>query len=322
MTNALYLRQSLDRTEQAGHRPPARRPAHAVRRKGLGRPRRILRQQRVRQTPAKRPAYQALCDDIRAGVINRVAVWDLDRLHRPAHRAGIVHHLAEHHDRAGQRRRRRGPVHRERPDVREDEGRRGPLRNRAQERAATAREPTAPKVGKTWAQADVRVRRRPDRRARGRRDPRRYLALLNGASLGGIAEQWRRRVATTAGRRWTGATVRQMLNAERNAGLQVDEGEILDGVKTRRRPSSSVTCGMRRVPCWPTRSAAPAARHPGRKYLLSGLAICGECGRPVSSGLHTAARQGGRLCVHAARLPAGVAHIAPVDKYVVDRVTR
>ena len=88
MTNAYYLRQSLDRDQnQARHRPPARRPAQAVRAPRAGTPRSNTATDNVSATTGRRPDYEDLCRDIADGVVKRVAVWDMDRLHRQPARA-------------------------------------------------------------------------------------------------------------------------------------------------------------------------------------------------------------------------------------------
>ena len=112
-----------------------------------------------------------------------------------------------------------------------------------------------------------------------------------------------------------------MLKRERNAGLQVYDGEILDGVKTSspaiiERDVWDAACA---VLADPKRRTGPQT--PGRKYLLSGLAICGVCGRPVSSLVHTAAKRFRYACKHPGCMHV-LRSIAPVDKYVIDRVTR
>ena len=148
-----------------------------------------------------------------------------------------------------------------------------------------------------------------------------YLALLNGASLGGIAKQWNEEgLRPLRAKAWTGATVRQLLKRERNAGLQVYQGEILEGVETTspaivERDVWDAACT---VLADPKRRTGPETV--GRKYLLSGLAICGECGQPMSTVIHTA---GNRFryackrdgCMHVIR------SIAPVDEYVVGVIT-
>jgi site-specific DNA recombinase len=108
--------------------------------------------------------------------------------------------------------------------------------------------------------------------------------LLNGASLWSIAAQWNSvGLKTSKGCTWTGGQVRQVLLRPRNAGLQVYDGEVMDNV----------------VPLWPAivkrqtwelvcKVLADPKRHtgksPGRKHLLSGIAICGACRKPIGSG--------------------------------------
>lgn len=113
--------------------------------------------------------------------------------------------------------------------------------------------------------------------------------ILAGASVRGIAARWNTGgVATSTGARWHGATVSQLLRSPRYAGIRAygrgkDQQEIgpaawppiIDEV-TFRAAVAILTDPTRRV---------GASRE--RRYLLSGIALCGRCGRPVGSGRAT-----------------------------------
>ena len=101
--------------------------------------------------------------------------------------------------------------------------------------------------------------------------------LLDGESLGALcAELARRQVPTRAGGQWRPTTLRVMLTSPSVAGLQAHRGEIvgtgdwepaLDRVTWERVRQ---VLSMRQSPSSPSR------------YLLSGLATCGECGHHLT----------------------------------------
>ena len=325
MKTAIYLRQSLDRDQNRLAIDRQREDLLTLcAAKGWDDPVEYC-DNNVSANTGRRRAYQALCDDIRGGVINRVAVWDLDRLHRqPIELESFITLADQHHielasvggdadlSTASGRMfaRMKGTVARYETEHKSARHKRANLQ-RAQ-------------VGKTTWHGKRVFGYDGDQLVAHEADAIRaaYLALLNGASLGGIAEQWNSEgLRPLRAAAWTGATVRQMLKRERNAGLQVYDGEILDGVKTSspaiiERDVWDAACA---VLADPKRRTGPQT--PGRKYLLSGLAICGVCGRPVSSLVHTAAKRFRYACKHPGCMHV-LRSIAPVDKYVIDRVTR
>lgn len=110
-------------------------------------------------------------------------------------------------------------------------------------------------------------------------------AIVQGASLGSIAADFNERgVLTTTGRRWSATPVRQMLLRARNAGLIEHEGALVgngdwDALVPEElwRAVESKLLDDGRTP-----KVSNAARH-----LLSGIALCGECGHTVKSATAT-----------------------------------
>ncbi|RUP29754.1 MAG: recombinase family protein [Mycolicibacterium sp.] len=116
-----------------------------------------------------------------------------------------------------------------------------------------------------------------------------YRQVQVGHPLNAIANAWNDAgVKTPKGNIWRGAQVRQVLIAPRNAarrfydGVDVGEGTwpaIVD-VETWRSVVAILENPARR---------RGATR--GRKHLLSGIAVCGECGTPMGSGVASATRE-------------------------------
>ena len=232
---------------------------------------RVLRQQRAAPTPANGTHYQQLCDDIRAGVVDRVAVWDLDRLHRlPAELEAFIA-LAEQH-------------HVELANVGGDVDLSTPAgRLFARMKGAVAKHETEHK--------SARFRRANLQRAQAGKNATWYGQRMFGYDGNQLVahEADAIRAATSrcsterhwvaspssgttrdcgrCGRKaWTGATVRQLLKRERNAGLQVYQGEILEGVTTSSPADHRARCvgrGVRRA----GRSEAPHRTRDGRPQI-------------------------------------------------------
>ena len=115
-------------------------------------------------------------------------------------------------------------------------------------------------------------------------------AILSGGSLRGqAAEMNARGLLTSTGRPWTATELRKVLLRARNAGLREHRGEIVG-------PAA-----------WPPvvdedrwRALVSALTHPGRRtqwssarrWLLSGLAVCGVCDEPMRATLQNSARRG------------------------------
>jgi site-specific DNA recombinase len=82
MKTAIYLRQSLDRDlTKVGIDYQREHLLKLCAAKGWDDPVEYI-DRNISATKGTRPAYNDLCEDIRGGVVGKVAVWDMDRLHR------------------------------------------------------------------------------------------------------------------------------------------------------------------------------------------------------------------------------------------------
>jgi site-specific DNA recombinase len=94
-----------------------------------------------------------------------------------------------------------------------------------------------------------------------------------------ISELEGRGLLTAYGKRWTRSGVRRMLERPRNAGLIVYRGRVLPDVALSGDPILSrpvydqLTAKIR---------GRPPQRPPSERYLLTGIAECGTCGRGLS----------------------------------------
>ncbi len=149
-----------------------------------------------------------------------------------------------------------------------------------------------------------------------------YQAMGAGGALYGIAKTWNDAgLRSTRGNLWTGRTVRQVLINPRYAGLRSYLGEIVTDakgkpVKAEWKPvvSREVWEDTRRILTAPSRFTGKSK---GRKHLLTGLAICGECGHTMGSMIHTGKRAG-YIC----KKCHGVSrNMAAVDQLVIDVIT-
>ncbi|MEV0152187.1 recombinase family protein [Micromonospora sp. NPDC050686] len=108
-------------------------------------------------------------------------------------------------------------------------------------------------------------------------------AILSGASLRGhAAEMNARGLLTSTGRPWTPSELRKVLLRARNAGLREHRGEVV---------GPAAWLPLVDEERW--RAVVSVLTHPGRRtqwssarrWLLSGLALCGVCGSPVRATL-------------------------------------
>lgn len=326
MTNALYLRQSLDRDLNQLAIDRQREDLHRLcAGKGWTDLVEYVDNNLSASGTAKRPEYQRLCDDMRAGVVTRVAVWDLDRLHRlPRELEDFIDLADEHHVELASV---GGDADLSTPSGRYFARMKG-VAARYETEHRTARQLAAnrqrQKRGKTWAprmfgyDGDQIVELEADAIRRG------CQAAIGGASTQSIAKQWEAEgLPTGRGNPWSRTMVKRILTRPRNAGLQTDRGEILEGVEVPWKPiiERDVWEAVCAVLSDPKRYVGQR-RAPGRKYLLSGLAVCGKCGHPLRSGLHR--RKHGKeacyVCVQDGCRRVS-RNLARVDHYVVGRIT-
>ncbi|KLU10620.1 recombinase family protein [Kocuria sp. SM24M-10] len=145
-------------------------------------------------------------------------------------------------------------------------------------------------------------------------------AVLAGRSLGSIIKDWNDRgITTRTGRRWSYATLRQLLIRPRNAGLAEWHGEIVGESQFPAIISREEWESVRRVVENPARRKSQSNRV---RHLLAGLAVCGECGSPMKSAT-AGNRDGTRRTVYRCKV-GGPGHpvrtAAPIDHFAEELV--
>lgn len=239
-------------------------------------------------------AYARLVDDVRTGSITAVIVWDIDRLTRIPREIEDWIDLAQHKgvrlvtmDGQCDASTENGRVYlRIKAAISRHEIELRSKRQRAatQQRRARGLPPIGPRA-LGWTHGGMVI---VEHEAEAIRSA--CAALLAGASLRSIARTWNDAgLRSATGNRWVPHTVRDVLLNPRIAALVAE-----------RAPGPGA--GLWRVVgagAWPAivpeetwRAVTATLRDPGRrttasnqrKYLLSGLALCGVCGRVMTSG--------------------------------------
>ena len=242
-------------------------------------------------TGRRRPEYERMLADLRAGLRDAVVVYNLDRLTRRPIELETFRDVCEH---AGVR-----DVATVTADI--DMGTDdGLLMARviaafaAKESAAKVRrmkrayqqhaEQGRPKVGgyRPYAYERDGLTLRPDEAEVVRQMVTRYLA---GESLRGLAT-WLQddlRATTTAGKPWNSHNVRSTLVNPRYAGLATYRGEIVAAAQW----PGLITPDEHHLVMARIRASARKPTRTPRRYLLSGLVFCGNC----SNRLYSARRE-------------------------------
>jgi DNA invertase Pin-like site-specific DNA recombinase len=242
-----------------------------------------------------RPDYQRMLADIRDGRIDAVVAWDLDRLYRqPRELEDLIDLADQKHlalatvggeadlstDNGRLFARIKGAVAKSETD------RKSARQKRAAQQRAEAGTPGRSTVPFGYRQAGDALELEPAE-AMMVRDA--YSAILAGVSLHAITRQWNTgNVPTRRGNRWSGATVRQVLMAWRNAGVAVYKGEPVGEGAWPAIVDRDVFDGVRAVLTQPGRRIGGTSS--GRKHLLSGIAVCGKCSHTMGSAKSTDGR--------------------------------
>lgn len=105
--------------------------------------------------------------------------------------------------------------------------------------------------------------------------------VIAGGTLEAVAREWNRRglQRRKSSRQWWGPQVRVVLLNPRHAGLAVYRGEVVGDTGERPILDRATYDTMKAVLSNPSRRRAPR-----RRNLLTGLVICGLCGRPMRRG--------------------------------------
>ncbi|RZU73980.1 DNA invertase Pin-like site-specific DNA recombinase [Micromonospora kangleipakensis] len=242
-----------------------------------------------------RPSYRRMLDDIAAARVDAVLAWHTDRLHRSpteleeyitaCEPRGVPTYTVK-----------AGPL-----DLSAPSGRMVARQLGAVARYEVEHQVERQQRAKLQAAADGKWgggRRpygyEPDgvtlRPAEARAVAEATDAILSGASVRSQAAAMNARgLVTSTGRPWTPQELRKVLLRARNAGLREHRGEVVG-------PAA-----------WPPlvdedrwRALVSVLTHPGRRtqwssarrWLLSGLALCGVCGSPVRATLLNSTRGG------------------------------
>lgn len=339
---AIYLRQSLDR-DQTQLAVERQREAclDLCRRRGWADTVEYVDNDTSAST-GRRPHYEQMLADIESGAVRGVVVWHLDRLHRRPIELEQFMDLAKRRGLALAT--VTGDV-----DLSTDDGqfmarvmaavaRKETDRKAARQKAANAQRA---KAGKAWNErtfgydGDEIVPEEAEALRTACRD------LLNGASLRGIAADWNARGLRTAkGSMWTGSQLRQVFLRARNAGLVVYDVKRAQA-EARKRGEAVHLAGIVEgaTAAWPAiidretwESVCQVLTDPkrftgktmGRKHLLSGIAVCGVCGRSMGTTVRRL-KSGGNRPVYACKRQGCmgiVRDLEQTDALVVDVITR
>lgn len=286
---AVYLRQSLDRTGQMLAISRQRGPClELCDQRGWTNRREYVDNDRS-ATKGRRPAYEDMIADVEAGKIRGIVAWDLDRLYR---RPTELEHLIDLAEKDGLLLATiTGDA-----DLATDNGRlfariKAAVAKAEMERKA-ARQAEQHKqraeAGIPWGNRRIfgfTADRKPHPAEAGLvRDA--YSLLLSGGSLGSVAATWNAGgVTTSLGNPWDGPRVSQLLRNPAHAGLRARNGEIVGPGNWEGIVSEDVWRSASSVLSSPDRNPRPGSR--ARKYLLTGIALCGgRCGgrSTLSSG--------------------------------------
>jgi DNA invertase Pin-like site-specific DNA recombinase len=226
-------------------------------------------------TTGRRPAYEQMLDDIRAGALGAVVVWDLDRLHRRP--IELEHFIAL----ADEKHLALSSVGGD-ADLSTDNGRlfariKGAVA-RAEVERKSARQKRAARqraeAGKRWGPPPFGYNETDDlveKESTALREA--YSAVLAGSSLHSIAAQWNAAgLKTTQGNKWTGRHIKHVLIRPRYAGLRAYHDEIVGKAQWPPIVPERLWRAVRDILNDPSRLPPPAKR----KFLLSGLCGLGE----------------------------------------------
>lgn len=319
MRAAVYLRQSLDRTgEMLAIARQRKSCLELCDERGWAPVEYVDNDMSASNKRKKRPAFEQMIVDLAAGKVEAVVTWDLDRLYRQPTDLERLIDLAE----------ARGLLLATitgDADLATDNG-----RLYARIKAAVARNEVERKSARQKLGHQQRAEKGipwGDRRTFGftsnhelhtlesARVKAAYRRVIQGGSLSGIATDWNAEgLTTTLGNRWDGPGVSQLLRNPKMAGLMAHNGVIVGkGSWPAIVPEETWRTAMA-VLTDPSRNLRPGPRT--RKYLLTGIAVCGLC----------SARMGGRISArnipsYACRACTRVSRkLKWVDDYIIDLV--
>lgn len=139
--------------------------------------------------------------------------------------------------------------------------------------------------------------------------------LLHGESLGSIAREWNTRgITTSTGAQWTSISLHHVLVRARNAAIIEHAGQEIAKAKWPAIVAEDTWRAVRIL------LSDPSRRHPrssDRRWLGSGLFVCGVCGETMRSASVTGGATGPRRPVYRCKGGAHLGRVAePVDELV------
>jgi DNA invertase Pin-like site-specific DNA recombinase len=233
-----------------------------------------------------RPGYLALLADLRAGVADAVICWHTDRLHRRP--VELEDYIAVCEPRGVPTQTvKAGPI-----DLATPAG-----RMVARQLGAVGRYEVEHQIER---QVAARLQAATAGRWTGGRRPYGYQAdgvtvdqaeagivqwaaaqVLAGRAITAIVADLNRQGSTTStGRPWKATELRRVLVRPRNAGLMVHRGQVVGAAGWPPIMDEATWRGVCAVLSDPRRRTNTGV---ARRWLLSGLALCGVCGEPVRS---------------------------------------
>jgi DNA invertase Pin-like site-specific DNA recombinase len=233
-----------------------------------------------------RPSYRRLLADLRTGVADAVLCWHTDRLHRSPVELEEYIEVCQPREIPTQTV-KAGPL-----DLATPSGRLMARQLGAYARFESEHHSDRAKRARLQAATDGRWigGLRPFGYGadgmtliEGEAEAIRWMAaeVLAGNSLRSIARKLNAEgTFTSQGRPWTPRAVALLLQRPRNAGLSQHQGEPIGPAKWPAILDSDTWRGVVAVLGDPTRNTTTSR---ARKWLLSGLALCGVCGEPVRS---------------------------------------
>lgn len=118
--------------------------------------------------------------------------------------------------------------------------------------------------------------------------------LIDGQSPTAVANVLNaREVLTVTGARWSGLNIRKCAERASNAGLRSHQGEIYQG---NWEPIIDRTTWEHACLILKDRLSLKYKRGVGRKYLLTGFAVCGNCGNKLSATVGASGRVASYRC--------------------------
>lgn len=226
----------------------------------------------------RRPDYERMCADLRAGAVNAVVVWRDDRLHRNPREledfidliestgAEIRTVMSGDHDLTTADGRLKARIvcsfARHESEVKSERLR---LKHLELAQAGKVSGGGTRPFGFEADGVTVRESEAAEVRAAVRR-------VLAGDTVRSVATDWNERVPTVTGAGWSVATVRDMLKSARLSGQREHKGAIVGPAEWPAIIPPDDTARLRAILDRPSTVTDRA-----RSYLLSGFLVCGEC---------------------------------------------